>query len=156
MGMRVSRRGAAKLPEYDSAYVKAGVLQGATYPAATITPADGGKPYPDPRAGKAVAPYAAALHFGTSKIPARPFIAQPAASHRGEWADLVSRQLRGGASVEKSLGLAGIAMRDAIQEAITSWPGDNSAKWAAVKGFNHGLIQTSHLLHSIEYEVVAE
>lgn len=152
--MSVSRRGLAKLPRYDSAYVKAGVLQGATYPAETIKPANGGKPYQDPRAGKPVAMFAAALHYGTSRIPPRPFIAQPAANFAGDWANIVAQQLHSGTPVAQALGLAGVAMRDAIQESITSWPADNSPKWAAVKGFNKGLIQTSHLLKSIEYEVV--
>jgi hypothetical protein len=154
VSVKVTRRKVRDLPDYKSAYVKAGVLAGATYPAETIKPADGSKPYQDPRAGKPVAMFAAALHYGFKNVPPRPFIAQPAAQYGAEWAKMVADDLRAGVSVNRALGTAGVAMRDAIKETILQWPGDNSPKWAAKKGFNHGLVMTAHLSNSIEWELV--
>lgn len=155
MSITVRRRGLRFDPKkYQSAYVKAGVLAGAVYPAETIKPANGDAPYPDPRAGKPVAMFAAALHYGSGQNHPRPFIAQPAMTYGKEWGRMVAADLKAGKSVDAALGVAGVAMRDAIKESILTWPADNSPQWAAIKGFNHGLIQTSHLLNSIEWEVV--
>lgn len=155
MARTVERRGLVlDKRKWESASVKAGVLAGATYPEETITPADGGKPYPDPRAGMPVAVIAAALHYGsgTQRI-ARPFISQTVAEKKADWTRGLTTLLHSGASVEQALGMAGQAMKDAIKETVDTWPDDNSEKWKAVKGFGHGLLFTSHLLNSIDFEV---
>lgn len=155
MTRTVTRRGLVlDKRKWESASVKAGVLAGATYPAATITPADGGKPYPDPRAGMPVAAIAAALNYGsgTQRI-ARPFMEQTIAAKKAFWVRGLTTLLHSGASIEQALGQAGQAMKDAIKETIEMWPADNSDDWTATKGFNHGLMFTSHLLNSVEFEI---
>lgn len=154
MGRTVTRTGLVlDKRKWESATVKAGVLAGATYPAETIYPANGAKPYPDPRAGMPVAAIAAALHFGTRQRVARPFISVTVAEKKAFWTRGITTLLHSGATVEQALGEAGQAMKDAIKETIEMWPDDNTDEWAAVKGFNHGLIFRSHLLNSIDSEV---
>jgi hypothetical protein len=140
--------------KWESASVKAGILAGATYPHDTITPANGGKPYPDPRGGKPVAMIAAALNYGSGKQRiARPFMEQTIAAKKESWVRGLTTLLHSGATVEQALGMAGQAMKDAIKETIDTWPADNAPEWAEVKGFSHGLVFTSHLLNSVEFEV---
>lgn len=140
--------------KWESATVKAGVLAGATYPEETIYPANGGKPYPDPRAGMPVAAIAAALHFGSGKQRvARPFLSVTVAEKKTAWTRGLTTLLHSGATVEQALGKAGQAMKDAIKETIDTWPADNTEEWAEVKGFNHGLVFRSHLLNSVDFEV---
>jgi len=153
--MTVKRRG-LRMPDRDmsSAVVKAGVLAGATYPADVIRDARTGREYPDPRAGMAVATIAAALEYGHGQNHPRPFMQQTVAERRKEWTDGVVKLVKSGQSPEQAVGTVGQVMKEDIMKTITDWPADNSPAWAATKGFNHGLIQTSHLLKSIESEVV--
>jgi hypothetical protein len=140
--------------KWESASVKAGILAGALYPHDTITPANGDKPYPDPRGGKPVAMIAAALNYGSGKQRiARPFMEQTIAAKKEAWTRGLTVMLHSGSSVQDALDTAGQAMRDAIRETIDTWPGDNDDKWAEIKGFNHGLVFHSTLMNSIEYEV---
>ena len=147
-GLKLDKR------KWESASVKAGVLAGATYPAETITPANGGKPYPDPRAGLPVAMIAAALNYGSGKQRiARPFMEQTIAAKKELWVRGLTTLLHSGSTVQQALGEAGQAMKDAIKETIDTWPADNVDSWAEVKGFNHGLVFRSHLLNSVDFEV---
>jgi hypothetical protein len=154
--MTVTRRG-LKLPEsldYQSMGVKAGVLENATYPPLMVRNAKTGKDFPDPRAGMHVATIAASLEYGTSKAPARPFMQTTVAAHRQEWVDGVVTLLTNGMSLSEAFMTIGQVMKEDIQHTINSWPADNKEDWAEVKGFNKGLIWTSHLLKSIESEVI--
>lgn len=154
--MTVTRRG-LRMPDRDwsSAVVKAGVLASATYPADMIRDARTGREYPDPRAGMSVAAIAAALEYGAGQNHPRPFMQQTVAERRKEWSDGVVKLVRAGQSPEQAVGTIGQVMKEDIQKTITDWPADNSKEWAAVKGFDHGLVFTSHLLKSIDSEVVA-
>lgn len=153
--MTVTRRG-LRMPDRDmsSATVKAGVLAGATYPADTIKDARTGKEYPDPRAGLPVASIAAALEYGHGQNHPRPFMQQTIAERRKEWTEGVVKLAQAGHPPEQIVGVIGQVMKEDIKKTITDWPADNSPEWAAVKGFSHGLIFTSHLLNSIESQVV--
>jgi hypothetical protein len=153
--MTVTRRG-LRMPDRfaNSVTVKAGVLAGATYPADMIRDARTGREYPDPRAGMPVASIAAALEYGHGQNHPRPFMQQTVAQRKGEWADGVVKLVASGQTLEQAAATIGQAMKDDIKLTITEWPADNSEAWAEVKGFNKGLVQTSHLLNSIESEVV--
>lgn len=151
--MSVERRG-TRLPAAPATFtVKAGVLAGATYPEAEITDARTGKKMPDPRGGMAVAIIARALNYGSRDIPPRPFMTNTAAERRKEWADAVVKLVSGGMAIEDALQVVGQIMKEDIQKSINDWPADNSPHWAGFKGFNKGLIFTSHLLNSIAFAV---
>lgn len=153
--MTVTRRG-LRMPDRDmaSAVVKAGVLAGAIYPADMIRDARTGREYPDPRAGMPVASIAAALEYGVGQNHPRPFMQQTVAQRRKEWTEGVVKLVKSGQSPAQAVGIIGQVMKEDIMKTVTDWPADNSAAWAATKGFNHGLIQTSHLLKSIDSQVV--
>jgi hypothetical protein len=155
--MPVSRRG-LKLPpqlaeQLKPGSVKAGILSGATYPADELTDARTGRQVPDPRAGMPVAVIAAALEFGTRQNHPRPFMQHTVAKHGKEWSAALVALLKQGYGAEKALRTVGQAMRDDIHDVATDWPADNSAEWAAFKGFNRGLDFTGTLIRSIESEV---
>lgn len=154
--MSVTRRGLT-LPKnrYQSMSVKAGVLAGATYPDESGKKlADGTILTKDPRAGMPVAAIAMALNYGTSKVPARPFMEKTIADRKAEWTKGLTVMMTMGYSAEIAMGQIGQAMKDDIKSTISEWPADNSDAWAAKKRFNHGLIWTSHLLNSVEWELV--
>lgn len=155
--MTVTRNKLKAPPVHVGGSVKAGVLEGATYPADIITDARTGKQMTDPRAGMHVATIAAALEYGHSQAHPRPFMQNTVANHKAEWARaMVTLMVKNGMPAEQALGIVGLTMQEDIQMTITEWPADNSDQWAAFKGFNKGLVQTSHLLKSISYEVTAE
>lgn len=155
--MTVIRRG-LRLPDrkLESMSVKAGVLENATYPPEDFKDAKTGKTYPDPRAGMRVATIAAALEYGHGQHHPRPFMQQTFAQQSKTWADGIVKLLESGQEVETVMMTIGQVMKEDIQMTITDWPADNSPRWAETKGFNHGLIQTSHLLKSIEAEIVKD
>ena len=151
--MSVTRRGTRIPDTYESMSVKAGILEGATYPAQTIKNAETGATMQDPRAGMHVATIAAALEYGMSQNHPRPFMQNTVARERRAWTDGIVKLVRGGMPVEDALKTIGQVMKEDIQTTINDWPADNSEKWAAFKGFNKGLIQTSHLLNSVAFAV---
>lgn len=152
--MSVTRRG-LKMPvrQWFNASVKAGVLENATYPADMIKNAETGEEHPDPRAGMKVATIAAALHYGVGQNHPRPFLQQTFNERRREWSEATVRLFLAGLPVQDAMMTMGQVMKEDIMKTISDWPADNSESWAKVKGFNHGLIQTSHLLKSIESQV---
>lgn len=155
---RVVRRG-LKLPaslrkQMVRAAVKAGVLEGATYPQDTYTDHRTGAQVPDARGGMAVAAIAQALEYGHGQNRPRPFLQTTFAAQATAWAQALIALLKAGAGADAALRTVGLRMGEDIQQTIRDWPADNSEEWAAVKGFNHGLIQTGHLTNSIDSAVV--
>lgn len=152
--MSVTRRGLQRdvFKRYSSVEVKAGVLAGATYPADMLTDARTGAQVPDKRAGMPVAVIAHALHYGNGQNHPRPFLAQAVAKHRKEWAAAFTKLAAANSTPLQAATLVGQVMQEDIQEEIRQWPADNSADWAAFKGFNKGLILTGHLQNSIASE----
>ncbi len=150
--MSVTRRSTPAKRRFESMSVKAGVLAGATYPADQYKNHATGEMVNDPRAGMPVAVIAAALEYGTGQRLARPFMHLTALEQRKSWAKDLRTLIKSGVSVPGAFAAVGQIMKEDIQHTISTWPGDNSEAWAAVKAFNHGLIQTSHLLKSIEFE----
>lgn len=151
--MSVTRRGTSALPDYESMTVKAGILENATYPAQTLKNAATGAMMEDPRAGMQVATIAAALEYGAGQNHPRPFMQNTVARDKAAWAEGIVKLIKGGMSVTDALKTIGQVMKEDIQETIRDWPADNSAEWAAFKGFDHGLEHTFHLLNSVESAV---
>ena len=112
--MSVKRRGLdrAKIKVYPSTTVKAGVLSGATYPAAMIKNAQTGESKPDPRAGMAVATIAAALEYGHSTAPPRPFMQTAVAKDRTHWVADMRKLLVSGATPNETLSSTVIVPKD--------------------------------------------
>lgn len=139
--------------DYEPGFVDAGVLAGATYPETTYTDQTTGEQVVDARGGMPVAAVGMALEYGHGQSHPRPFMRSAFASHRKEWTEIFVRHLRAGYSAHDALSIVGMTMQQDVQESIQSWPADNSAEWAAVKGFNKGLIMTNHLVDSISFAV---
>lgn len=134
--------------------VIAGVLAGATYPADTYTDHRTGEQVEDARGGMPVAAIAQALEFGHGQNHPRPFMQSTFAAQGRTWARGLTSLLKGGAAADTALRTIGLRMGEDLQQTIRDWPADNSDDWAAVKGFNHGLIQTNHLTNSIDSAVI--
>lgn len=154
----VARRG-VRIPDdlreqFVPGVVKAGVLAGATYPADTYTDHRTGAQVVDRRAGMPVAAIAQALEFGHGQNHPRPFMQSTYAAQNRRWARDLTTMIRAGAAADTALRTVGIRMAEDIQQTVRDWPADNSPDWAAVKGFNHGLIMTGHLTNSIDSAVV--
>lgn len=155
--MSVERRGTKIPPHLKRVFtvgsVRAGVLEGATYAADTITNASNGKQMYDNRTGMHVATIAAALEYGEGQNHPRPFMHQTAVKQGKEWATALRALLAQGKTASEALLTVGLLMKEDIQQTIRDWPADNSKEWAKVKGFNHGLILSGHLMNSIDSEV---
>lgn len=157
--MSIVRRSGVKIPPhmrelFKPASVKAGVLAGATYAADTYTDQRTGQQVPDRRAGMPVAAIAQALEYGHGQNHPRPFLQNTVAAENRRWTRGLTDMLKAGAESKVALRTIGVRMAEDIQQTIRDWPADNSPDWAAVKGFNHGLIQTGHLTNSIDSAVV--
>lgn len=151
--MSVKRRGLKLPPAPKSAGVKAGILAGTTYPEQSYKDAVTGKMVPDKRAGLPVAMFAAANNYGTSKAPPRPFMDETIAQQKKAWSSGLVKLLQGGAPIAGALATIGQVMAEDITNTIQDWPADNNEKWAAHKGFNHGLIYTHVLVRSVKFNV---
>ena len=156
--MTTVRRSGIKLParlqqQLQPGSVKAGVLAGATYPEDTYTDQRIGAQVRDARGGMPVAVIAQALEYGHGQNHPRPFMQLTYAAQADTWARNLTTLLRNGVGAYDALRLVGVRMTEDIQQTIRDWPADNSEDWAAVKGFNHGLIQTGHLTNSIDSAV---
>lgn len=157
--MTVVRRSGVKLPDtlreqFKPASVKAGVLAGATYPEDSYTDQRTGEQVRDARAGLPVAAIAQALEYGHGQNHPRPFMQTTFGAKNRSWSRGLVDMIKHGAATDVALRSVGLRMAEDIQQTIRDWPADNSRDWAAVKGFNHGLIQTGHLTNSIDSAVV--
>lgn len=152
--MSVTRKGLRQgaFDKYKSVTLKAGILAGATYPEDMLTDARTGTQVPDRRAGMSVASIARALHYGFGQNHPRPFLAQAVSKHSREWSRAFVSLAVQHVPLLTAAKTVGQLMREDIQQEIREWPADNSDAWAAFKGFSHGLILTSHLLNSVDFE----
>ncbi|NTU49338.1 MAG: hypothetical protein HGA87_00320 [Desulfobulbaceae bacterium] len=141
--------------------LKVGFLEGATYP-------DGQK----------VAQVAAWNEYGTvtktgkQHIPPRPFFRNAIAENKGEWGKTIAKiMVATDYDVEQSLGLLGSKIRGQIMASIrnTNEPPNSELTVHGLiigknddgtdrylykgKGFNNPLIDTSHMLNSVDYEI---
>jgi hypothetical protein len=123
-------------------YVKVGFLSGATYPD-----------------GTSVALVAAVNEFGAPSRgqPPRPFFRNMIAAKQGGWSQAVANLMKANHNdVAKALDLTGQAIKGQLQQSIIDFT-DPPLKASTIKakGFDKPLIDTSHMLNSADYEVVA-
>lgn len=127
--------------------VKAGILGGATT-----------------TDGKSIAEYAVYNEFGTSRIPARPFMRTVAKEKPKQWVGEMVRHIRGRATEpaiwKQALGVAGESMKSDIKDSIQNgnWTPNAPATVAAKKRKgkvepDHPLIDTGQMLAAVSYEV---
>lgn len=144
-------RGGEKLAAYlrstsrkvrNAAELRVGFLEGATYPDKNSTP---------------VALVAAVQNFGSaaSGIPPRPFFSDMVRDKSGEWPKLLGNALTSSDyDAEKALRLMGEEIKGELQGSIVSYAGTPLAEaTVAAKGFDKQLIDSSHMLNSVDYEV---
>lgn len=122
--------------------IKVGFLSGATYPN-----------------GTPVAMIAAIQDFGApaAGIPPRPFFRNMIAGKSNEWGPAVADLLKTtNYDVDKTLRTTGEAIASQLQQSIidTNEPPLKEATVRA-KGFSKPLIDTSHMINSVGYEVSA-
>lgn len=120
--------------------VRAGFLEGATYPD-----------------GTPVALVAAVHEFGApaKNIPARPFFRTAIAQNKEKWAKQLGKAIEATGNAEGALDMVGEVIKDDVRNSIRD--GDwvpNNPKTAARKGFGKPLIDTAHMVNSVGHEVV--
>lgn len=114
--------------------------------------------------GEPVAPYAAANEFGTSRIPARPFLRSTIDAKGNEWADYLGKAIRARVPLQTALKLTGEKMKSDVKATIAGDMAPANAPSTIRRklrqedeggGMMHAgtLIETGSLLRSIEYEV---
>ena len=129
--------------------VKSGILEGATN---RVT-------------GEPIAPYAVYNEFGTSRIPARPFMRTVAKEKPKKWVSSMVAHIKGKATNPEAwkgaLVLAGESMKSDIKDSIQngSWTPNAPATIAAKKRKgkvepDHPLIDTGQMLAAVSYEVM--
>ncbi len=112
--------------------------------------------YPD---GQQVAEVAAYLNYGTSKMPPRPFFSQMVARNSPKWGTKLRNVLKA-ADYDTALALArmGEGIKGQLQDAIVAFddPPDSESTKARKKAANGDaatLVETGHMLRSVDYEV---
>lgn len=124
----------------DGATLRVGFLEGATYPD-----------------GTSVAMVAAIQEFGAPAvgIPPRPFFRSMIAQKSSEWPDAIAGLLRSNNyDTVKALQLAGAAIKGQIQQSIADLTSPPLAPATAErKGSDKPLIDTGHMLNSVDFEV---
>lgn len=125
----------------NAARVRVGFLEGATYPD-----------------GKSVAMIAAIQDFGAPArgIPPRPFFRNMVAAKKAEWPEAVSNLLvANGYDAEKTLGQVGEGIAGQLRQSIvdTNEPPLKPATIARKKS-SKPLVDTGHMLQSVDYDVV--
>lgn len=123
------------------AKLKVGFLQGSTYPD-----------------GKPTALIAAIHNYGApaAGIPPRPFFSNMVRKHKGEWPKAIADLLKANEfDAVKALEVAGHAIAGQLRQSIRD-TNDPPLKPATIarKGFDKPLIDTSHMINSVDSKVV--
>lgn len=112
------------------------------------------KDAPPEENGESTAMVAAANHFGTDKIPARPFLDKGVERERATIAKEVARMLAAGArpeeAVKRAAELAVGGVKKQIRDTLSP---PNSPMTIARKGSSHPLIDTGNMRNSINYKL---
>jgi len=110
--------------------------------------------------GTSIVDYATYNEFGTSRIPARPFMATTADQNRDQVQQvtgvLVGRMIDGKLNADTVLKNLGEWYQARIQRTIRnakSWAVPNAATTVAMKGSSSPLIDQGRLIQAIRYEV---
>jgi len=119
-------------------HVRVGFLEGATYPD-----------------GTPVAAVAFWNEYGNGRAPARPFFRTMLANESTGWAlkmQKLYKATKGDGS--RILGMMGDDIKGALKQSISTWSDPpNAESTVARKGFNKPLIDTSHMINSVNFEV---
>ncbi len=93
-------------------------------------------------------------HFGTDKIPARPFLDVAIVKNKRAVSDAAEEVLAGGGSVSQAVDAMGAMAAGRVQQYIaeTYIPPPNSPRTIARKGSSHPLIDTGQLRQSITWQ----
>jgi hypothetical protein len=110
--------------------------------------------YPD---GTPVAMIAAINEYGAPSRgqPPRPFFRQMIQAKQGEWPKAIAGVLKSmGYDAKKTLDITGAAIAGQLRQSITDlWSPPLAPSTIKRKGFDKPLIETSHMLKSVDYEV---
>ncbi len=113
-----------------------------------------GSTYPD---GESVASIAAYNEYGVLSRgqPPRPFFRNMIAAKKKNWPEAISKTLKSNNyDVERSLGIVGEAISGQLKQSITDLKSPPlRPSTIAAKGFSKPLIDTGHMLASVDYEV---
>lgn len=112
------------------------------------------KDAPAEKDGTSTAMVAASNHFGTNKIPARPFLDKGVERERATIAADVAKTLAAGKRPEEAIERAALLAVRGVQKQIdeTLSP-PNSPRTIARKGSSHPLIDTGNMRQSIAYKL---
>ena len=110
--------------------------------------------YPD---GKPVAMIAAIQNFGAPKanIPPRPFFSNMIRDNSAKWPVAIAKILKStGYNAERTMVMLGMGLKGQLQKSINEFEGA-PLKPATVrrKGFDKQLIDTAHMLNSVDFEI---
>lgn len=122
------------------ATLRVGFLEGATYPDGTSVPM-----------------VAATQEFGSPEqgIPPRPFFRRMIAAKSASWGNATAKLLiQNDYDAEKTLGLVGMGIKGQLQQSIRDLTDPPLAPaTVARKGFDKPLVDTGHMLNSVDFEV---
>ena len=115
--------------------------------------------------GKSIAEYAVYNEFGSSSIPARPFMRTVAKEKPRQWIGEMVRDVRGGATDpavwKQALGVAGESMKSDIKDSIQNgaWTPNaeatvNAKRRKGKSEPDHPLMDTGQMIAAVSYEVV--
>ncbi|MDM3358727.1 hypothetical protein [Citrobacter sp. Cb004] len=124
---------------FENLQLKAGFLEGATYPDGTQVPM-----------------VAATNEFGNpaNNQPPRPYFRNAIAEHEGEWQEAMANLIENGGDTRDVLSIIGEIIVDDIKGSIRQLDTPPlSPVTIARKGFDKPLIDTSNMLNSVSYEV---
>jgi len=114
-----------------------------------------GAKYPD---GTPVALVAAVQNFGAPSrgIPPRPFFTEMIRERSGEWPQAIKEFLKvGDFNTKDALEHMGELIKGELQQKINTFQGvPLAAATIKKKGFDKQLVDTSHMINSVDYQVV--
>ncbi len=127
--------------------VNVGFLEGATYP---------GDPENPKQAGMPVAQVAFFNEFGTSRAPPRPFFRGMIAAKSPRWGDAMAKIAKAtNYDSDATLALMGTRIKDQLVHSINELREPALApSTIARKGFDKPLIETAHMLRSVDFQVL--
>ncbi len=113
--------------------------------------------FPAGKAPSSIIDIAAYNHFGTSKIPARPFITVAMFENRSEIRDSLrsigKNVIHGDLDMRTALGQVGVMAQGVIQGQIASnMPPPNAAVTIKRKGSSHTLIDTGGMMQAVTWD----
>jgi hypothetical protein len=122
------------------AVLRVGFLEGATYPDGTSVPT-----------------VAAIQEFGSPEqgIPPRPYFRSMVAAKASSWGEATGKLLaQNDYDAPRTLGMVGQGIKGQLQQSIRDLTEPPLAPaTVAAKGFDKPLVETGHMLNSVDYEV---